>query len=248
VDKRVSMKKIVPFLFIFFCLFCKGDKNPSSSLISILIGLPSQYSPAITSVIPKKGASLQSTSIGTYGPTKVTINGRNFSPVPLENTVRFNGVQALVTYSSLTQIITTVPDGVTTGLLEVTKSGGACTSLDKKSGANCTATEFYIDCYSTYGNIFGSEILLTTGKKEVANFESFSTKAFRVELTPNPHIISVFCKNLVMVRTFDNTCVSTEQQQNGSSFLTNPEITVNGGFTLQFFVSSLKTDCTILVN
>ena len=60
--------------------------------------------------------------------TTVRISGTSFSPVPSENTVRFNGVQATVTSSTATQITTSVPAGATTGPISVTAPGGSATS------------------------------------------------------------------------------------------------------------------------
>ena len=53
----------------------------------------------------------------------VTITGTNFDPTPANNTVTFfNGVAAVVTSSSSTQIVTSVPQGAATGPLSVTTS------------------------------------------------------------------------------------------------------------------------------
>lgn len=57
----------------------------------------------------------------TTGPagTVVTITGTNFSSTPLNNTIKFNGVTALVTASSSTSITAIVPVGATTGSLSI---------------------------------------------------------------------------------------------------------------------------------
>ena len=55
--------------------------------------------------------------------TTVTITGTNFSNTPSENIVSFNGTNASVTYSTDTNITTTVPVGATTGLISVRVSG-----------------------------------------------------------------------------------------------------------------------------
>jgi YD repeat-containing protein len=65
--------------------------------------------------------------IGLAG-TVVTIHGTGFSATPSGNTVTFNGTAAVVSSSSETQIVTTVPAGATTGLISVTTSAGSDSS------------------------------------------------------------------------------------------------------------------------
>ena len=50
----------------------------------------------------------------------VTITGTNFDPNPANNTVTFNGIAAVVTSCTSTQIVATVPQGATTGPITVT--------------------------------------------------------------------------------------------------------------------------------
>jgi hypothetical protein len=58
----------------------------------------------------------------------VTITGTNFSATAANNTVKFNGTTAVVTSSTATQIVTSVPTGATTGTITVTVSGSTATS------------------------------------------------------------------------------------------------------------------------
>ena len=67
------------------------------------------------------------TSSGPIGST-VTITGTNFSTTPSDNTVTFNGTAAVVTNSTSTQIVTTVPAGATTGLITITVGGFSATT------------------------------------------------------------------------------------------------------------------------
>ena len=60
--------------------------------------------------------------------TVVTIYGTGFSSTPGNNTVTFNGTAAVVSTSSETQIVTTVPAGATTGLISVTTAAGSDSS------------------------------------------------------------------------------------------------------------------------
>jgi hypothetical protein len=77
------------------------------------------------------GTANSTPTISTFSPgsgaagTIVTITGTNFiSP----SAVRFNGVEASFTTNSTTEIIATVPTGVTTGPISVTTSQGTATS------------------------------------------------------------------------------------------------------------------------
>jgi gliding motility-associated-like protein len=81
--------------------------------------------PTITSFTPSSGV------VGTT----VTITGTNFSTTPANNTVRFNGITAVVSASTATSITTTVPPGATTGAITVTVAGNTATST-----ANFTVT------------------------------------------------------------------------------------------------------------
>jgi len=81
----------------------------------------SRHSSASISIIaftPGKGA------IGT----SVTIYGTAFSTTPSSNTVTFNGIAATVTSSTATRIVTSVPSGATTGLINVTSPAGSISS------------------------------------------------------------------------------------------------------------------------
>jgi N-acetylneuraminic acid mutarotase len=74
--------------------------------------------PQITSFAPNNGA---------VGGT-VTIFGTNLDPVPANNTVRFNGVQATVTAANTGSLTVIVPPGATTGAVSVTTGAGTGTS------------------------------------------------------------------------------------------------------------------------
>lgn len=67
----------------------------------------------------------------TTGPegASVTITGKNFSSIPSDNVVSFNGTTATVTESTATSITTTVPDGATAGDVTVTAGGETSTGL-----------------------------------------------------------------------------------------------------------------------
>ena len=58
----------------------------------------------------------------------LTITGKNFSTNASQNIVNINGIAAVVTSSTSTQIVTTVPEGATTGRISVTRNGLTGTS------------------------------------------------------------------------------------------------------------------------
>jgi YD repeat-containing protein len=86
------------------------------NLLSISRGTASQVS--IIEFTPNSGSI----------DTTVTIYGTAFSSVPSENTVRFNGVVAIVTSATATRIVTSVPAGASTGPISVTSPAGTATS------------------------------------------------------------------------------------------------------------------------
>src|SRR5699024_302074 len=51
--------------------------------------------------------------------TEVTISGTNFSATKADNTVSFNGTKATVSSASTTELVVTVPNGATTGSVNV---------------------------------------------------------------------------------------------------------------------------------
>ncbi len=80
--------------------------------------VPTGATPTITGFTPGTGAA----------GTSVTITGTNFDGVPANNTVRFNGVAAVVSSGTTTQLVVSVPVGASTGPITVTNSGGTATS------------------------------------------------------------------------------------------------------------------------
>lgn len=60
--------------------------------------------------------------------TIVRIYGTGFSATATQDKVKFNGVQATITSASVTQIVTSVPNGATTGPITVTTPSGSASS------------------------------------------------------------------------------------------------------------------------
>jgi hypothetical protein len=71
---------------------------------------------------------------GTEGST-VVITGRNFAAIPADNIVTFNGVAAVVSQASRTELTVVVPSGATTGKITIATNGKTATS----------ATDFIVD-------------------------------------------------------------------------------------------------------
>jgi len=62
------------------------------------------------------------------GSTCVTIYGTGFSATPSQNTVKFDGTAATVSYSTPTTIVVAVPSGASTGTVSVTSPSGSANS------------------------------------------------------------------------------------------------------------------------
>ena len=76
---------------------------------------------------PPPTISLFAPAAGATG-SPVTITGTNFNSTPASNIVTFNGVSAVVTASTATSIITSVPAGATSGPITVTIGCSQATS------------------------------------------------------------------------------------------------------------------------
>jgi photosystem II stability/assembly factor-like uncharacterized protein len=62
--------------------------------------------------------------------TSVTITGTNFSGIPANNMVKFNGIAASVTASTSTTITAVLPTGASSGTISVTLDGNTATSAN----------------------------------------------------------------------------------------------------------------------
>jgi YD repeat-containing protein len=102
--------------------------------------------------------------IGAVG-TAVVIYGTGFSANASQNTVAFNGVQAVVTSSTGTELVTSVPEGATTGLISVTSPLGSVTGAMPFTVANAPSIASFAptvgkpgDVITISGNNFASEV------------------------------------------------------------------------------------------
>ena len=92
--------------------------DASGNLLNISRHLPTQLS--ILEFTPRKGIE------GTV----VRIAGTGFSATTTENTVSFNGVAATINSANPSQLVVTVPAGVSTGPITVTTSLGSAATTD----------------------------------------------------------------------------------------------------------------------
>jgi gliding motility-associated-like protein len=90
----------------------------SSNKITLLRTLSNTCLPNIASFSPISGPA----------GTSVVISGMNFSSIPANNVVMFNGATAIVTASTSMSITTTVPIGATTGNITLTIGSNTATS------------------------------------------------------------------------------------------------------------------------
>jgi hypothetical protein len=102
--------------------------------------------PSITGFTPNNGA---------YG-VSVVISGSNFSSIPSENTVDFNGIESTVTASTTTSITTSVPFGATTGPISVTVN-----NITGTSASNFTVPTPVISSFTPTSSAEGGTVIIT---------------------------------------------------------------------------------------
>ena len=102
------------YIFILFLISlnigCGKSESPDPN--------PPQPAPGITGFSPLAAAAGE----------QVTITGSNFSTNTATNNVKFNGTTATVSTATTTQLIATVPAGVTNGKISVTVNNQTATS------------------------------------------------------------------------------------------------------------------------
>ncbi|WP_298541462.1 IPT/TIG domain-containing protein [uncultured Aquimarina sp.] len=123
--------------------------------------------PSIVSFSPEVGAS----------GIEVIITGGNFSTIPGDNVVRFNGVVAVVTESTVTSITTSVPNGSETGPITVEVDGQIGTSTSDFVIDNSVVT-LLVAINNVNDDVEEAEdgrMLLESGDLELGEFDTFST-------------------------------------------------------------------------
>jgi uncharacterized protein (TIGR03437 family) len=85
------------------------------------------YGPSISKYEPPSFTVFTLTASGPTG-SSFTISGTNFSTIAAQNTVKLNGINAIVTNATSSQLVVTVPSGATTGPVSVTVGSATVTS------------------------------------------------------------------------------------------------------------------------
>lgn len=101
-------------------------EGAATGLITVTVGGQTATSNGNFTVPPPTITSLNPAS-GQIG-TPITINGANFSSIAANNIVKFNGIVASVSASTVSSITTVVPIGATNGSVTVTIGGQTGTS------------------------------------------------------------------------------------------------------------------------
>lgn len=194
--------------------------------------------PIISSVTPQIGTPRQNNDNGVYPPTQVIIKGSNFG---IDTVVRFNETQATISANLGTELYTSVPDGVYSGFITVSKAGGSCVA-GTVSGINCSGTEFFIDCYDATGKQYGSETEIKQGDSKGIVYSGIETKAFRTDVIFGSANLTVTCDSIVTVRLFNRSCVATDY-----ILQRDPTIPLPAGYSSQFYVTAGSATCTLKI-
>jgi hypothetical protein len=143
--------------------------NTTQSETDFIVDLPVVL-PSIVSFSP---------SHGLVGET-VIITGTNFSTSATENIVKFNGLTAVVTNATSTQLTTTVPTGATTGKLSLTVSGETIQSttdftVDPPPPIVCLLTKYTVvgsGYADEFYNVTNSTTFVYNDKGELIKYSS----------------------------------------------------------------------------
>ena len=129
----------------------------------------------------------------------------------------------------------------------MSKSGGVCNSLDKKSGINCGGADIFVSCYGAFKEEYGAQVLIEANKSNKVTFSKspLDTKAFRVELSSGLRTFTLACPTSMDVTTFSKICAPTFSA--GVQPSSTPQITIDGGYTAEFFVTTQPGDCTFTI-
>ncbi len=167
--------------------------------------------PTIASVDPNRG---------TAG-TEVTITGTNFSEIPLENLVNFNGTAAKLTASTATTITTTVPDGASTGPITVV--------VDDKEGEGPEFTVLPLPTITSIdpasGTVGTSVTITGTGFSEIASDNV-------IEFNGMEAIVSAATTTSITFIVPEGVGIGAENitiSLNGGNLVEGPEFTVISG-------------------
>jgi hypothetical protein len=228
--KRFTLQTVLLFtIFLSSCSKGKADDSLSALLVN---------PPVISSVTPQIGTPRQNNTNGIYAATDVVIKGSNFG---IDTVVRFNETVATITANLGTELYTSVPDGVYSGYITVSKSGGSCVA-GTSSGVNCAGTEFFIDCYQATGKQYGSETEIKQGASKGIVYSGVETKAFRTDVIVGSASLTITCDSVVTVRLFDRSCQASDY-----ILQKDPTVILPAGYSSQFYVTAGSATCTLKI-
>lgn len=123
------------------CIQVEDPEDPEESVTT----------PTISGFYPESG------SIGTT----VSVNGTNFSTTAANNVVLFNGVTAVVTAATSTQLTVTVPSGASTGTISVTVGATTVTSSASFTVVTQTTEPPTISAFTPAAGSVGTTVTIT---------------------------------------------------------------------------------------
>jgi photosystem II stability/assembly factor-like uncharacterized protein len=146
--------------------------------------------------------------------TSVTINGTNFSTTPSNNIVKFNGMLATVTASTVTSITATVPVGATTGSVTVTTArGGSATSSTNFTLTVPTQPEINIkqnntNIASSGSYAFGNQDIGSANTSVTFTIENTGTGVLNLTSSPKVIISGENANEFIVNQTASTTVAS----------------------------------------
>lgn len=202
-----------------------------------------QAPPFLAEVTPSRGTPAQ-TGERAFPATEVVIRGRNIGGA--ETKIFFNDIEAPITANLGNEIFTRVPDSATSGKIFVKKSGGECLP-DSNTGVNCSATDFFVDCYLPYNEEYKKEIEVKWGETVKYEFEGAETRAFLGNLNEKPSgssaALRINCPGPTTIRYFSPSCQIGERV-----LVRDPLIDLGDVKIVQFFVTAGDSECNISLN
>ena len=133
-----------------------GVRSLTATYNGNTIYLPGNSSAVPHTVTPGPPTILQFSPMSGVAGSSVTITGTNFDPVIGNDAVAFNGTSAFISYASATRLDVVVPNGATTGPIQVTVGGRSV-----QSDFNFTVTTPpppVITSFSPLNGIYGESV------------------------------------------------------------------------------------------
>jgi hypothetical protein len=152
-----------------------APKGVATGPVSVSINGERTVGPVFT-VVPLPAITSLAPSSGPVGAT-VTITGTNFSSILAENQVSFNGVPAVISSATNTNLIVTVPKGAATGNVTVT------TNNQKSLGSPFSVQSLGISLLTPNNGLDGTVVVITgTGfstnpAQDIVNFTGSTVPA-----------------------------------------------------------------------